>query len=139
MLLWFHLKQFHLLSSVLLNVYQIAGSQEHGGDTESKRCHLCFCCQDNYHVWNGVFLSTWLMKVCDIIFWSCNLCTCRLADLQDFKKVNEIYAKCEFLMAYSCLLHGLFFIKFMGLCSRFIILYSISSCSAWSVIHKLSW
>lgn len=24
------------------------------------------------------------------------LCSCRLADLKDFKKVNEIYAKCEF-------------------------------------------
>ena len=34
-------------------------------------------------------------KYCDLEEWFCS-CTCRLADLQDFKKVNEIYGKCKF-------------------------------------------
>jgi hypothetical protein len=82
---------------ILNNYIHIAGSQKHGGDPEIWGCKLCISCQDNNFVWIiCYFCSLALYLSAGKMTRLTTFISSRLADLKDFKKVNEIYAKCEF-------------------------------------------
>lgn len=85
-----------IVSLTFVKYLHVAASQKYGGDTKIWGFWLLISCQDNNIVWIicsyfWIVLSASGKKTTIFI----PFISSRLADLKDFKKVNEIYAKCE--------------------------------------------